>query len=55
MQAAELVASQGRYPDARAYLNTVLEKRLAAGDVRGAAMTRARGPPPTGAARARRS
>jgi tetratricopeptide (TPR) repeat protein len=42
MQAAELVASQGRYPDARAYLNTVLEKRLAAGDVRGAAMTRVR-------------
>jgi tetratricopeptide (TPR) repeat protein len=42
MQAAELVASQGRLPDARAYLNTVLEKRLAAGDARGAAMTRVR-------------
>ncbi|HZW73707.1 MAG TPA: tetratricopeptide repeat protein, partial [Caldimonas sp.] len=42
MQAAELVASQGRFPDARAYLNIVLEKRLAAGDVRGAAMTRVR-------------
>jgi tetratricopeptide (TPR) repeat protein len=42
MQAAELVASQGRFPDARAYLNIVLEKRLAAGDARGAAMTRVR-------------
>jgi tetratricopeptide (TPR) repeat protein len=42
MQAAELVASQGRFPDARAYLNVVLEKRLAAGDARGAAMTRVR-------------
>ena len=42
MQAAELVASQGRFSDARAYLNTVLEKRLAARDARGAAMTRVR-------------
>jgi len=42
MQAAELVAGQGLYADARAYLNTVLEKRQAAGDVRGAAMARVR-------------
>ena len=42
LQAAELVASQGLYADARAYLNTVLEKRRAAGDVRGAAMARVR-------------
>ena len=42
LQAAELVAGQGLYADARAYLNTVLEKRKAAGDVRGAAMARVR-------------
>jgi len=42
LQAAELVANQGLYADARAYLNTVLEKRRAAGDVRGAAMARVR-------------
>ena len=41
-QAADLFASQGRFPDARAYLNTVLEKRLAARDARGAAMARVR-------------
>jgi tetratricopeptide (TPR) repeat protein len=42
LQAAELVAGQGLYADARAYLNTVLEKRKAAGDARGAAMARVR-------------
>src|SRR5436190_10995998 len=42
MQAAELVAGQGLYADARAYLNTVLERRKAAGDARGAAMARVR-------------
>jgi tetratricopeptide (TPR) repeat protein len=42
MQAADVFASQGRFPDARAYLNTVLEKRLAARDARGAAMARVR-------------
>jgi tetratricopeptide (TPR) repeat protein len=42
LQAAELVAGQGLYADARAYLNTVLEKRKAAGDVRGSAMARVR-------------
>src|SRR4051812_46511244 len=42
MQAAELVAGQGLYADARTYLNTVLERRKAAGDVRGAAMARVR-------------
>jgi tetratricopeptide (TPR) repeat protein len=42
LQAADLVASQGLFADARAYLNTVLEKRLAASDVRGAAMARVR-------------
>ena len=42
LQAADLVASQGLYADARAYLNTVVEKRKAAGDVRGAAMARVR-------------
>ncbi len=42
MQAAELVASQGLYADARSYLNTVLERRNAAGDTRGAAMARVR-------------
>jgi len=42
MQAAELVAQQGLYADARAYLNTVLERRKAAGDTRGAAMARVR-------------
>ncbi len=42
MQAAELTAGQGLYADARAYLNTVLERRKAAGDVRGAAMARVR-------------
>jgi len=42
MQASELVAGQGLYADARGYLNTVLEKRRAAGDVRGAAMARVR-------------
>jgi len=42
MQAAELVAGQGLYADARAYLNTVLQRREAAGDARGAAMARVR-------------
>src|SRR5436190_10484665 len=42
LQAAELVAGQGLYADARTYLNIVLEKRKAAGDARGAAMTRVR-------------
>jgi tetratricopeptide (TPR) repeat protein len=42
MEAAELVANQGLYADARAYLNVVLEKRRAAKDVRGAAMARVR-------------
>ena len=42
LQAAELVAGQGLYADARAYLNIVLEKRRASGDVRGAAMARVR-------------
>ena len=42
LQAAELVAGQGLYADARAYLNTVLEKRRASGDVRGAAMAKVR-------------
>jgi tetratricopeptide (TPR) repeat protein len=42
LQAAELVAGQGLYADARSYLNIVLEKRKAAGDARGAAMTRVR-------------
>jgi len=42
MQAADLVAQQGLYADARAYLNIVLERRKAAGDVRGAAATRVR-------------
>jgi len=42
MEAAELVANQGLYADARAYLTTVLEKRRAAKDVRGAAMARVR-------------
>ena len=42
MEAAQLVASQGRFPDARAYLNTILEKRLAASDARGAASIRVR-------------
>ncbi len=42
LQAAELVASQGLFADARTYLNIVLEKRKAAGDVRGAAMAKVR-------------
>jgi tetratricopeptide (TPR) repeat protein len=42
LDTAELVANQGRYADARSYLNTVLEKRRAAKDVRGAAMARVR-------------
>jgi tetratricopeptide (TPR) repeat protein len=42
MEAADLVANQGLYADARAYLNVVLEKRRAAKDVRGAAMARVR-------------
>ena len=42
MEAAELVANQGLYADARSYLNIVLEKRRAAKDVRGAAMARVR-------------
>jgi tetratricopeptide (TPR) repeat protein len=42
LQAAELVAGQGLYADARSYLIIVLEKRKAAGDARGAAMTRVR-------------
>jgi tetratricopeptide (TPR) repeat protein len=40
MQAAELAAGQGLFADARAYLNTVIEKRRAAGDQRGAAQAR---------------
>jgi tetratricopeptide (TPR) repeat protein len=40
MQAAELVAAQGLFADARAYLNVVIEKRRAAGDQRGAAQAR---------------
>jgi len=39
MQAAELTAQQGLYADARAYMNTVLERRKAAGDARGAGAT----------------
>lgn len=42
MQAAELVAGQGLYADARTYLNTVIEKRRASGDTRGASMARVR-------------
>src|SRR5258706_9638591 len=37
MQAADLVAGQKLFADARAYLNIVIEKRRAAGDQRGAA------------------
>jgi tetratricopeptide (TPR) repeat protein len=40
MQAADLVAAQGLFADARGYLNTVIEKRRAAGDQRGAAQAR---------------
>jgi tetratricopeptide (TPR) repeat protein len=40
MQAAELVAGQGLFADARAYLNTVIDRRRAAGDQRGAAQAR---------------
>jgi tetratricopeptide (TPR) repeat protein len=40
MQAADLVAGQGLFADARAYLTTVIEKRRAAGDQRGAAQAR---------------
>ena len=40
MQAADLVAAQGLFADARGYLNTVIEKRRAAGDLRGAAQAR---------------
>jgi tetratricopeptide (TPR) repeat protein len=40
MQAADLVAAQGLFVDARGYLNTVIEKRRAAGDQRGAAQAR---------------
>jgi len=40
MQAAELVAGQGLFADARAYLNTVIDIRRAAGDQRGAAQAR---------------
>ena len=39
-QAADLVAGQGLFADARAYLTTVIEKRRAAGDQRGAAQAR---------------
>ena len=42
LEAAELVAQQGLYADARSYLNIVLEKRRAANDVRGIAMARVR-------------
>ncbi len=42
LEAAELVANQGLYADARSYLNVVLEKRRAAGDARGVAMARIR-------------
>jgi tetratricopeptide (TPR) repeat protein len=40
MEAADFVASQGLFADARAYLNTVIDKRRAAGDQRGAAQAR---------------
>jgi tetratricopeptide (TPR) repeat protein len=40
MQAADLAAGQGLFADARAYLNTVIEKRRSAGDQRGAAQAR---------------
>jgi tetratricopeptide (TPR) repeat protein len=40
MQAADLVAGQGLFADARGYLTTVIEKRRAAGDQRGAAQAR---------------
>jgi tetratricopeptide (TPR) repeat protein len=39
-QAADLAAGQGLFADARAYLNTVIEKRRASGDQRGAAQAR---------------
>jgi tetratricopeptide (TPR) repeat protein len=42
MEAAQLVAGQGKFQDARGYLNSVYEKRSAAGDARGAAMIRVR-------------
>ena len=42
MQAADLTAQQGLYADARAYMTTVLERRKAAGDARGAASVRVR-------------
>jgi tetratricopeptide (TPR) repeat protein len=40
MEAADFFASQGLFADARAYLNTVIDKRRAAGDQRGAAQAR---------------
>ena len=40
LDTAELVAGQGRFADARSYLNIVLDKRRAAKDVRGVAMAR---------------
>jgi tetratricopeptide (TPR) repeat protein len=40
MQAADLAAGQGLFADARGYLNTVIEKRRAAGDQCGAAQAR---------------
>jgi tetratricopeptide (TPR) repeat protein len=40
MQAADLVAAQGLFADARSYLNTVIVKRRAADDLRGAAQAR---------------
>jgi tetratricopeptide (TPR) repeat protein len=42
LQAAEIAASQSLYADARAYLTTVADKRLAAGDKRGHAQMRIR-------------
>ena len=40
LQAADLVAGQKLFADARAYLNTVIEKRRAAGDQRGVVQAR---------------
>ncbi len=42
IQGAEIAASQGLLADARAYLNTVFERRRARGDQRGAAQARIR-------------
>ena len=42
IQGAEIASSQGFLSDARSYLNTVAERRLARGDARGAAQIRIR-------------